>query len=89
MHYPTGIQAAIVGSSTETRLHQTEWGSINAQRHTIMIWNRLCVDFEKHLSVNIIRTALLYSQAAIRMSEALECFIGLKFRDFCRNKIND
>ena len=44
------------------------------------------VNFEKDLGVDVVEPTLLHHQAAIFMSEPLECFVDLEFLDFCRNR---
>ena len=83
---PPGIPTAVISLATESRLHQAESISIYRKSHAVVVRRSTVVTFEKHLGIDVVQATLLHYQAAIFMTEPLECFVGPEFLDFCRNR---
>ena len=83
---PPGIPTAVISFATEASLHQTKRSFVHRKSHAVVVPGPGVVNFEKNLGVDVVEPTLLHLQAAIFMSEPLECFVDLEFLDFCRNR---
>lgn len=84
---PTGVDGAIVSETAHSRLHFADCYPIYSESHVVTGLGRLASKmFEKHLSVDVIRSTDLSCQCAIEVREAAKWTVHPKIRYFYRRE---